>query len=297
MSVIVVTILIAIGLGALYLQLDGVLSLDFNEVYADQANKGIFYILIIQVVTCTLLFDLFISKQKPYIFVLVLFFILSTSLMGGRGGVIWTTYFIFVLLMLRYNFGWIFLLVVFMSLIAFFLSASILRGTIAIDGGGYTVGFLDFNQIFTLEEAIGYTKISGAQFVAFLFDVLDGFLPRSINPDKNFSTAFTRQVFPEVSNLTSYTSGFYANLVFVFGYYALFIVPFFLIVLNKLYLKAICGVGTLNFISLYFLLFPILVVRGGIFESRMVFVLVVVLVSIGIRNLLRRKIVLGMGYK
>jgi hypothetical protein len=227
LSILAVLILIAIGLAGLYMQLDGILSFDFNEIYSEQSNKSIFYIVIIQIVTYILLFDLYVSKQKPHVFLLVLIFILLTGLMGGRAGVIWTCYFIFFILALRYDLRWGFLITALIFLIFYFVFASILRGTISFNEGDYAIGFLDFNQIFTFEAALNYSQVHGAQFIGFFHDVLNGFLPRSINPDKSYSTIFTRLVFPEVSELTSYTSGFYGNLVFVFGYYGLFVVPIF----------------------------------------------------------------------
>lgn len=287
-----ILILIFFGLFALYMQLGGELTLDLETRYSQVNASGIFWIVIMQIIAYILIFDLYISRKKPYVFFLVFLFILSSALTGGRSGAIWWSLLIFFIATTKFNLGWKHLASAIILVFTFFVSASIMRGTISFNGSGDLIGYLDFNQIFTFEETMQYTQIHGAQFSRFLGDVIDGFVPRSINPNKNTSTAFTREVFPNVWERTSYTSGFYANLLFVFGNFGLFIAPLFMISLNALYLRAISGESKINFIILYFCLLPLLIVRGGIFEFRVVMALFLISFAIFLHYFFNKKIVL-----
>ena len=284
--------LILFGLFALYMQLGGEVTFDLETRYSQVNAEGIFWIVIMQIIAYILIFDLYISNKKPYVFFLVCLYILSSALTGGRSGVIWWSLLIFFIATIKFNLRWGHLISAIILAFTFFVSASILRGTINFDGSGDRIGFLDFNQIFMFEETMHYTQRHGAQFSRFLGDVIDGFVPRSINPNKNTSTAFTREVFPNVWERTSYTSGFYANLLFVFGNFGLFIAPFFMVGINAMYLRAISGISRINFIILYFCLLPLLIVRGGIFEFRVVMALSLLCFAVFLHYFLNKKIVL-----
>lgn len=280
--------LIAIGFYSLYMHIGGSLTFNLEEKYSEVSSKGIFFVVIIQIVTYILIYDIYLSRPRPILTFLVALFVLCSLVMGGRSGVIWLILLILFVFALnsRVNFGRISLILAFL-IVVFFVSSA-LRGTVNLFGGEARFGFLDFNQIFTLEETIRYISENGSQLTLFFGDVANGFVPRSINPDKQTSTAFTREVFPEVSPTTSYTSGFYANLLFVFGYFGLFMVPFAQIMMTFLYLKIIKGgrKSALTFVLIYFLVFPLLIVRGGIFEFRVVFALFLVLFSINAHRFL-----------
>ncbi len=292
LNIFIVFFLILIGVFALYMQLGGNLNLDLQEKYSEVNSEGIFYIVVVQIITYTLIYDLYIGQQKPFIFFVVLLFVMLSALTGGRSGVIWTSLLIFFMASAKFNLKWIYLILTLTLILLFFILTSVLRGTINFDGGGDAIGYLDFNQIFTFEETMRYTTQYGSQFGKFLGDVADGFLPRSINPDKKTSTAFTREVFPEVWERTSYTSGFYANLVFVFGYVGLFVAPLLLVGMNVLYMKAINGFGKnkINFLILFFSLFPLLLVRGGLFEFRVVFAFFLICFAILLHSIIKTKI-------
>lgn len=284
--------LVLAGLWALYMQLGGNITLDLEGKYSEINSAGIFYITLAQVVAYILIYDLYLGEPRPVIFSLVLFFVLSMALTGGRSGVIWWLLLIFFIsttkFRIRLSHG-IFLAI---FLVFFFVSMSVLRGTIEVERGDASVGFLDFNQIFTLEETLLYAGNNSPKFDLFLADIVDGLVPRAFNPDKNTSTAFTREVFPEVWERTSYTSGFYANLVFVFGNAGLYLAPLFQWAMTSLYLKSVVGgkVSKSSFLGLFFCLFPIILVRGGIFEFRVVFALCILGAAMFLHSILRKRL-------
>lgn len=292
-SPLVAMILIMIGLYSLFMQIGGSLSFNLEETYNEIQSRGIFYIVITQVVTYILIYDLYVGKPRLLFTLIVALYVFSSAITGGRSGVILQILLILFIFSMkkRINFSKIILTVFLLSI--FFVVGSFLRGTINLSDGGKMVGFLDFNQIFTLEETLKYNEIKGGQFILFLKDVFDGFLPRVINPDKNTSTAFTREVFPDVGSTTSYTSGFYANLLFVLGYAGLLMAPVIQVAITFIYIKVIekGGNSPVQFLLIFFLVFPLMIVRGGLFEFRVVFALFLVLFSIFAHRLLRKKIV------
>lgn len=287
--------LIGIGLYSLYMHMGGSFTFDLEKKYGEVSSRGIFYIVIIQIVTYILIYDIYVGRPRPIFTFAVALFVLCSLAMGGRSGVIWLILLILFVFSLnaRINLGRISL--VFAFLIVAFFATSVLRGTVILSGGEARFGFLDFNQIFTLEKTISYTEENGSQLTLFFGDVADGFVPRAINPDKKTSTAFTREVFPEVSSRTSYTSGFYANLLFSFGYLGLFIAPFAQVVMTFIYLKVIKNrrKSSVNFVLIFFLVFPLLIVRGGLFEFRVVFALFLVLLAVSAHRFLRTNFVLS----
>lgn len=289
----VALILIMIGLYSLFMQIGGSLSFNLEDTYNEIQSRGIFYIVINQVVTYILIYDIYVGKPRLLFTLIVALYVFSSAITGGRSGVILQIILILFIFSMKKRINFSKILLTAVLLIIFFVVGSFLRGTMDLSGDGGIVGFLDFNQIFTLEETLKYNEINGGQFMLFLKDVLDGFVPRVINSDKNTSTAFTREIFPDVGSTTSYTSGFYANLLFVLGYAGLLMAPIIQIAITFIYIKMVeKGQNSpANFLVIFFLVFPLMIVRGGIFEFRVVFALFLVLFSVFAHRLLRKKIV------
>jgi hypothetical protein len=287
--------LIGVAFFSIVMQVGGDLSLNFNEKYNEISSGGIFYIVVSQIAIFILLYDLYVGRPRLLNTLLVALLIFFTGITGGRSGVISLILLLFLIASKKFFFGFGRFIAVIILLCVFFVFASIFRGTINLSGEGETIGFLDFNQIFTLEETVKYVEGRGGQFRLFLVDIVNGFVPRSLNPDKMTSTAFTREVFPDVSPGTSYTSGFYANLLFVFGYLGVVAAPFFQAAITSLYLSAVKQFpsGGVNFMMIYFLTFPISIVRGGIFEFRMMFALFLIFVAICAHKFLSSKFIIN----
>lgn len=275
-----------------FVYLDGNISFDLSESYTRKSEKGASLVFLNSVFIYCALFFVFKYKLHAISHTTIISAILFSIFMGGRSGVI-VSLILFVFFASKHHNIKIRKIAVFMvALMALFISSSISRGTISIENQELVLQALDYNQLFTLDETIKYTSENGPKIHLYLKDVIDGFIPRSINPDKNTSTAFTREVFPWVWEKTSYTAGFYANMIFVFGFLGIFITPFFIYLVNFLFWKSIHSKSTNGsiFIIICFTICPVLIVRGGIFEQRIVIIMFLIVLSIFLSKALMKKI-------
>lgn len=283
--------LIVIGLYSLFMQIGGNLEFNLEEKYSEVSSGGIFYVVVTQVVAYILIYDIFVGELRPMYTLMVVLYVLCSAVAGGRSGVISLIVLVFYIFSTKTKINLMKIFLVGMLLMLFFVMVSVMRGTLNFSNDEISIGFLDFNQIFTLEETMKYTEKSGNQFGLFLDDLVDGFVPRVFNQDKKTSTAFTREVFPDVMSTTSYTSGFYANLLFVFGYFGLVVAPVILTAITFIYLRLIKRFGNSpgDFVLIFLLIFPLQIVRGGLFEFRVVFALFLVMFSIFAHQILQKK--------
>lgn len=254
-----------------------------QQSYAELATRSATPVLINTAIIYGVLYCVFKYKIHIISHGFVFLGLIFSALINGRATVIVWLVVYMVALMRHHSLKFAQSFFIFFVALVFFVASSYSRGTISIDGKDIVLESLDYNQVFTLVETVNYTRQSGPKFHLYIADVVQGFVPRSIYPDKDTSTSFTREVFPWVWEMTSYTSGFYANLIFVFGFVGLLFCPILVYCINKLYIAAISRnkrdcFG--QFVAVCLTACPVLLVRGGVFELRII--MTVVLISVGV---------------
>lgn len=282
-----------------FLFLDGNLSFDLSEAYSKKSEKSASIVLLNSVFLYSILYCIYKNKLHFIAYVLAFAAIIFTLFIGGRSAAIVSLIILIFFLTRNYKIKFRFIFIFFCTLISIFVLTSIARGTISLDGESIALEALDYNQAFTLDETLRYSDLKGPKFHLYLADIADAFVPRILNPEKNTSTAFTREVFPWVWEKTSYTAGFYANIIFVFGIFGLFLAPILIFTINLIFLKALNSKKTNinSFIIFCFTICPVLLVRGGIFEQRILMVMLIIFLGAQVAKTMTRKISLSRNQK
>lgn len=261
--------------------LGGDVSGNLSEVYIENASKSAAPVLLNTVIIYAILFGIYTCRVNFLAHISALTCILFSSLIGGRSVILmWLIFYCFALLK-RYTLSNKHVFLALLTLVVFFVGSSFSRGTISVNDSSFDLELLDYNQVFTLEETISYTDRSGPRLDLYFSDVVEGFIPRALMPQKQTSTAFTREVFPWVWELTSYTSGFYASAIFALGYLGLILIPIFSVLISVIHYNFISGKYTLRsgFVVMCLTCCPVLIVRGGLFELRLIMTLFTIYVG------------------
>ncbi|WP_420229169.1 hypothetical protein ACOBWA_09275 [Psychrobacter sp. ER1] len=174
------------------------------------------------------------------------------------------------------------ILISFILVSVLFISNAIMRagGIDEYRDGSATT--LDFNNAFILDDSINYLSTHHPKLFM-LEDLYYMFIPRAISPDKPLSTAETRAVYPSVAfNGTNYTFGIYANALMNVGWLSYLIIPLMIMFLNYYYVllsNRVTRKSITRFLLIFFVFYSIQIIRGGIFNTRIILVLLPILLA------------------
>lgn len=211
------------------------------------------------------------SRSRIFIFLLSVF---SLAMTGGRSLTIvmlLITFFVFTIVHRNRIAVFKIIALTFLILIIF-VGNSILRSSsfqAYIETKSIT---MDFDAAFILDDTLSYLKTNDVPYFLSLEDFVLLFIPRYFWPDKPMSTAETRLVYPVVAEYgTNYTFGLYSNLLLNCGDFTYLIIPLFIIISNLLYFYLVLNQkkSKFNFIVLFFILYYIQFLRGGLINYRL----------------------------
>lgn len=244
-----------------------------------------------QFILVLMIFDFYKSKYNRNKLLIIIFTIALLAMTGGRTTVIS----LFLLLLFIFSIvnvtiikkRYIVILISIFSII--FFSNIILRGGEDNTLDNYfesNAVVLDFNNTYLINDTLKYIDNHDDYHFVSLIDFAYFFVPRALDPDKPISTAETRLLYSDMlsdGRSTNITFGLYGNLLINLGYLGIIIAPIFTFFMNYIYIK-LCNRLPLHksrdFILLYFFITYLIVLRGGIINSRVFASLLIVMVVI-----------------
>lgn len=267
---------------------------NYARFYALSKRGSAWVFVLIFAVLFILLIDFYKSGFNSHKFNIFLIMLLLVSLTGGRSIVVVFLIFSIYLIVVFNNYKFHlakFILILILSSIIFFGNAILRSDSIDNYLSSKETHQLDFDNAFVLNDVLAlHYSTNNKPFLLFLEDLYYLLIPRALMPDKPYSTAETRLIYPEVADRgTNFTFGIYANSFVNIGELTLLILPIFYIYLNYIYIKYVFFRHSKNFTSfviIFFLFFSIQFARGGIFNVRLFFVFLSIFLAYGIYSII-----------
>lgn len=256
---------------------------NFSGFYALTKRGTAWLFIFLYAVIFMMLYDIYISgvnllKSLCFFFVLAL-----VAMTGGRSFIVVAALFYFYIRVViwhaRFGFGRALFVLLFSGIV--FLGGAILRAG-SLDSYAEGSVSLDFDAAFILNDSIVHAEEHGFSYLLSLEDFYNTFVPRYFNEDKPMSTAETRLVYPEVADRgTNYTFGIYANSFLNLGYVGFVAVPVYVFFASALfYYFSVSRVrGFFSFVVLFYLFYSLQFVRGGMINSRLLFIFISILIA------------------
>lgn len=277
-------------------------SIDYSQVireyhifYALSKRGTAWVFAIINVFIFLMIIDLFKNGFNLHKVLLLIVGLIMLSMTGGRSLIIvFLAFVMFVFIVIHKNKISIkMLFFIFMLSITVFLGNAILRApSFESYFNDNSSSKFDFNNAFILNDVIKHFDNKFDNGLVFFEDLYYMWLPRKLFPDKPMSTAETRLVYPDVgARGTNYTFGIYANALINVGYSFVFVIPLFLFFANYLYIKYVYfnkKKDFKTFLIVFFLFYSIQFIRGGIFNARLIVILISLILAYGIFMILSR---------
>lgn len=267
---------------------------DYSRFYALSKRGTAWAFLIYNAILFLICYDVYrsgLNKTKALIFLLICGII---ALTGGRSFLVFIAIFFLYILVVANRYQ----LKIAMTAVFFgIFSAAFVGNTIMRAGGieNYLASAatkLDFDAAFIFNDVLSHLETNDPEPTLFLEDIANIFIPRSLNPEKPVSTAETRLLYPEVAERgTNITFGIYGNAFLHLGYFGALVPVLYLVGSSFIYIYLTRARKTwLNFSVAMLIVYSMQFVRGGVFNSRLIFVLLGLFVAIFAYELIKIKL-------
>lgn len=239
------------------------------------------------------LYDIYLNGCSKFKVACILILILINAATGGRGHVI-TYLFLFIII---YGVVWQGRHIIFMGgMVLLLIASTFLYNTLSRSGADGLSGYfgsksrvVDMNQVYAIDDSIDYWLKHGTCYTCFIDDLSYFFIPRYFSPNKPISNAETREVYPEVAATGStYTFGIYGSSLINLGSFSFFFIPVFYFFYARCFFSALYSKNKsyLNFFLIYCGVNSVQFVRGGVFDIRLVRLLVTFILAYFIYRLI-----------
>lgn len=276
-------------------------SINYNELFNNYARfyalskRGTSWVFsIFNLLIFLMFYDIYKGGGNKVKIITLVSSIFLVGLTGGRSLLmVFLAFLVFIFIVIErkeVKFKWIFLSVFLVSTL--FIANAVMRAGGVDEYRESSATTLDFNNAFILNDSFEYLNTHNAKLFM-LEDLYYMFIPRALVPSKPLSTAETRAVYPIIANNgTNYTFGIYANSLINVGWLSYLVIPFIIIFLNYYYVllaNRITKKSISNFLIVFFVFYSIQVIRGGIFNTRIILVLIPIVLAYYVYVLLPKR--------